>query len=64
MNYHNDLTVSHDAKAIPYRPGVLRKDGERNFGFVNLKTNPALKAILKIATALNVPPEALFQKET
>jgi transcriptional regulator with XRE-family HTH domain len=26
--------------------------------------NPALKAILKIATALNVPPEALFQKET
>lgn len=67
MNYHNDLTVSHDAKAIPYRAGVLRKDGARNFGFVNLKANP--EAMLEVAelkgdAALQHLVEAINAPET
>lgn len=47
MNHLNDLTISHDAKAIPYDQGVRRDDGAQNFGFLDLKTNP--KAMLNIA---------------
>ena len=47
MTYLNDLTVSHEAKSIPYNAGEQREDGAQNFGFIDLKANP--EAMLEMA---------------
>jgi hypothetical protein len=45
LSYKSFLSLRHDGKGIPYG-GMTepRADGSQNFGFVNLKTNPALIA--------------------
>jgi hypothetical protein len=70
MNYLNDLTISHDAKAIPYGAGMRRDDGAQNFGFWDLKTHSQemlniaeLKgdaALMRLVAAINAPETGLM----
>lgn len=39
--YRNHMSIKQGGKGVPYGgSGVLREDGEANYGFRNLKTNP------------------------
>ncbi len=70
MSYLNDLTISHDAKAIPYDAGTPREDGAQNFGFMDLKTNPEAMlevaelandaVLMRLVTAINAPETGLM----
>ena len=44
---HNDLTIGHDAKAIPYSAGARHGNSRQNYGFMNLNANP--EAMLEVA---------------
>jgi len=70
MNYLNDMTISHIAKAIPYDTGALRSDGAQNYGFMDLKMFPDLidrvaelksdAALLCLVKAINSPETGLM----
>ena len=69
--YMNYLSISQRGKGIPYGgTGVLREDGDTNYGFKYLKGNePGLRqvpelikdpALLELALAINHPESGLF----
>jgi len=70
MNYLNDMTISHIAKAIPYDAGAQRSDGAQNYGFMDLKMFPEnidqvaeLKsdaALMHLVKAINSPETGLM----
>lgn len=70
MNYLNDLTIGHDAKAIPYSAEARHENSEQNYGFMNLKSNPAAmlevvelksdNALMRLVKVINSPDTGLM----
>lgn len=71
LRYRNLLSIRQDGKGVPYNGfGEPRPDGEANYGFFNLKGNPAQassvpelkrdQALLTLARVLNAASSGFF----
>lgn len=69
--YLNHISMQHGGKGIPYGgSGILREDGDANYGFKDLKSKPELlvsipelsrdRALMDLVCAINLEETGLF----